>query len=256
MKIKGFDKNLCCMGMQYEIGKEYKKDVERKNMRLCTDTVFHYCDSLAQVHNFYSCANENNRFCEIEVLGDEITDNEKCRSKHIKIVREIKSEELEKLKGKINRNTGLFNTGVWNAGSWNAGDFNTGDWNAGSCNTGDYNAGSWNSCNHSNGFFNTIEDDNIKIFNKGSGMSYQEFYNSKYYKALTSVPFILTEWIQYTEKEKDGEKRKVGGYLKEYTYKEACKNWWEKLTEENKNIIKEIPNFDKAIFKEITGIDV
>ena len=28
MKIKGFDKNLCCRGMQYEIGKEFKTDAE------------------------------------------------------------------------------------------------------------------------------------------------------------------------------------------------------------------------------------
>ena len=44
---------------------------------------------------------------------------------------------------------------------------------------------------------------------------------------------------------------------KKYTYKEAWKNMWNELTEEERNIIMtELPNFDKDIFKEITGIEV
>ena len=89
-----------------------------------------------------------------------------------------------------------------------------------------------------------------------SKMSMFEFKNSLYYRALTSSPFKLTEWIEYTDKEKkeDINKAMMGGYLKKYTYKDACKNWWNNMSEENKKIILSIPNFDKDVFKDITGI--
>ena len=87
-------------------------------------------------------------------------------------------------------------------------------------------------------------------------MTLSEFRKSKYSKALCSVELKLTEWIEYTEEEKkeDETKRSIGGYLKEYSYKEACSNWWSDLTEENKEIIMSIPNFDEDKFEEITGI--
>ena len=96
------------------------------------------------------------------------------------------------------------------------------------------------------------------IFNKRSGMSARQFLDSKYYEAITSAPFNLTEWIEYSHEEKSQSKEKelIGGYLKEYSYKEACAKWWKKMSEENKEIIKSIPNFDAKIFKEITGIEV
>lgn len=99
---------------------------------------------------------------------------------------------------------------------------------------------------------------NIRIFNKPSGMSLRDFYRSRYYGALCSAPFILTEWIEYTDEEKaeDEDKAFIGGYLKTYTMEEAWANWWDALTDENKEIIKSIPNFDAEIFKEITGIEI
>ena len=89
-------------------------------------------------------------------------------------------------------------------------------------------------------------------------MTLREFRNSKYNEALCSVLFILTEWIEYTEEEmkEDENKRLIGGYLKEYSYKEACANWWSELTEENREIIMSIPNFDADKFYEITGIKI
>jgi hypothetical protein len=51
-------------------------------------------------------------------------------------------------------------------------------------------------------------------------------------------------------------KKLIGGYLKSYTYKEACKNWWNGMSRKNKAIICSMPNFDANVFKEITGIEV
>lgn len=51
-------------------------------------------------------------------------------------------------------------------------------------------------------------------------------------------------------------KELISGYLKTYTMEEAWANWWDKLDDENREIIKEIPNFDPEIFKDITGIDI
>ncbi len=353
MKIKGMDKDMKCRGFQFEVGKEYKIEHKGK-IELCSNTVFHYCDSLQKVHEHYSCnEKELNRFFEIEVLGEEVTDGQKCGSDHIKIVREIMGDELAAMKGMVNGNTGLFNTGDWNTGDgntgdgntgdgntgdgntgngntgdrntgywntgngntddwntgnrntgdWNTGDRNTGygntgnrntgnrntgDWNTGYRNTGDWNTGDWNTGNgntgdgntgyrntgdrntgdwntgygntidYSNGVFCTKPDMNIRIFNKPSGMSLRDFYRSKYYEALCRAPFLLTDWIPYTEEEKkaDPNKEMIGGYLKEYTMKEAWANWWKEMSEENKRIVQEIPNFDAKIFKEITGIEV
>ena len=299
MKIKGMDKDMKCRGFQFEIGKEYKIEHDGKPLELCSDTVFHYCDNLQQVHEHYSCnEKELNRFFEIEVLGEEVTDGKKCGSDHIKILREITGNELAAMKGMVNGNTGLFNTGNentgnrntgygntgnWNTGNkntgygntgnrntgdWNTGDRNTGYWNTGNWNTGYWNTGNWNTGNKNTGYGNTIDgsngvfctepDMNIRIFNRPSGMSLRDFYRSRYYEALRSAPFLLTEWIPYTEEEKkaDPEKEMIGGYLKEYTMKEAWANWWGEMSEEAKKIVQDIPNFDAKIFKEITGIEV
>ena len=309
MKIKGMDKDMKCRGFQFEIGKEYKIEHDGKPLELCSDTVFHYCDSLQKVHEHYSCnEKELNRFFEIEVLGEEVTDGQKYGSDHIKIVREIMGDELAVMKGMVNGNTGLFNTGdrntgdrntgdgntgnkntgYWNTGNknigngntgnkntgdrntgnkntgngntgyWNTGNGNTGNRNTGDRNTGNKNTGYGNTIDYSNGVFCTEPDMNIRIFNKPSGMSLRDFYRSKYYEALCRAPFLLTDWIPYTDEEKkaDPEKELIGGYLKEYTMKEAWANWWGKTSEKDKKIIQEIPNFDANIFKEITGIEV
>jgi hypothetical protein len=154
-----------------------------------------------------------------------------------------------------NCNTGDRNTGNCNTGNCNTGDRNTGNCNTGNCNTGDSNTGMFNSTNYSNGIFCTKEP-KICIFNIQTKMTMHDFLESKYYSALISSSFILTNWIYYTEDEmkNDIKKQSIGGYLKTYTFKEACKNWWDGLTEENKQIIISIPNFKWSIFTKITGI--
>jgi hypothetical protein len=59
------------------------------------------------------------------------------------------------------------------------------------------------------------------------------------------------------QEKKDNSKFCVqGGYLKSYEFKDAFKNMWEKLTKEQRGKIKEMPNFNKKIFKEITGVTI
>ena len=156
-----------------------------------------------------------------------------------------------------NNNSGHENSGNNNSGDFNSGDFNSGNNNSGNFNSGDFNSGDWNKCNGSCGVFCT-EEQTIRIFDKDTNMTLSEFRRSKYNRALRSVKLELTEWIEYTEEEKkeDDKKRLIGGYLKEYSYKEACANWWSELTEENKEIIMNIPNFDADKFEEITGIKI
>ena len=98
MNIKGFDRDLCCRGMQFEVGKEYRIENRDKPLKLCTDTVFHYCRSMKDVLEFYPMC-EGCRYCEIEVLGHEVSDGQKCGSDHIRILREIKGDELNSLFG-------------------------------------------------------------------------------------------------------------------------------------------------------------
>ena len=283
MYIKGFDKDLRCRGMQFEVGKEYSTGVADADISLCTNTVFHFCDSLQKVHTHYSVMpEEDNRFCEIEVLGALVSDDTKCGSNRIRIVREILGDELNIMRGLTDGNTGVFNSGHWNSGifnsgdrnsgswnsgsrnngNWNSGSRNSGDWNSGrgnsgSHNSGDWNSGDWNSGNCNSGFFCT-NSPKLRLFNKETDFTMEEFIKTEWYAVLTSGEFNLTKWRAYTDEEKaqDERKRLISGELITIPYKEACANWWASLSEKDKAIIKTIPNFDANIFAEITGIDV
>lgn len=257
MYIKGFDKDLKCRGMQFEIGKTYETGAsDDELLKCCTDTVIHFCDSLRDVHGYYS-VDGTNRFCEVEPLGKVVKEDDKLGTNKIRIVREIVGDELNYLKGLFNGNAGLFNSGNRNSGSLNFGSLNSGSCNSGDFNSGDCNSGDWNSCNRSTGLFNTKER-TITIFNKDSGMTFEEAGQMDWYTLIFKHKLRLTEWIEYTDVEKKESviRQCIGGYLKRYSYKEACANWWSKYTDDEKRIIMTIPNFDADIFEEITGIDV
>ena len=162
-----------------------------------------------------------------------------------------------------NCNTGDRNTGDWNTGNWNTGNCNTGSWNTGNCNTGswntgDRNTGDWNKSSFNTGCFNT-EEQKIMLFNKPSGMTYREWIDSDARHLLNQIPNNIVEWV-YEENMTDTEKaahpthETTGGYLKVLDESECGQLWWDALTDYQKNIIKEIPNFDADVFFQCTGI--
>lgn len=78
-------------------------------------------------------------------------------------------------------------------------------------------------------------------------------------RVINSVKPILT-WI-YSENMSEEEKTNnpshttTGGYLKKKDLKYCWQKAWEsQFTQEQKDIILNAPNFDAAVFEEITGI--
>ena len=155
-------------------------------------------------------------------------------------------------------NNGHCNTGNYNTGNYNGGNYNTGNCNNGDCNSGNHNTGDFNSGDYSSGVFNTKQHC-IYMFDKPTDWTCIDW---KYSEARTILSRIkTTEWVEYnnmTEEEKKimPEAKLTNGYLKEYDFKTACKNLWKKLNEKEKEVITQLPNFDKDKFKLITGIDI
>ena len=251
---KAFNKDLTCRNFQYEIGKEFE---HKGKIELCKSG-FHFCKKIIDIQNYYNLKNEDTRLCEIEATGQVIEGDDKCVTDKIKIIREISKEQMYKLgnEGRNNRgigNTGNGNTGDWNTGNWNTGDRNTGDWN-----TGDGNTGDWNKTNRSAGVF-CNEEPKMKMFNKETDMTYEEWRNSEAYDILTRV--TKSQWIWYdnmteAEKKKYPSAKTCDGYLKETERKTGSKEWWQSLEMHEKATIIQLPNFDLDIFNDIMELKV
>jgi hypothetical protein len=165
-----------------------------------------------------------------------------------------------------NENTGSWNTGSWNAGNENAGNRNagnenagnenTGSWNAGSRNTGSRNTGSWNAGSRNTGNFNTLTPKEINVFNKPCSI---EDWNKA--EKPNFIFFSNTVWVDESdmtdvEREEHQEWKTTGGYLKVSDYKDAFIESYNNTTEEDRQLIKKLPNFNADVFFEISGIDV
>ncbi|MFW5895675.1 MAG: pentapeptide repeat-containing protein, partial [archaeon] len=134
-----------------------------------------------------------------------------------------------------NKNTGCNNDGGLNTGCNNKGNLNTGFGNIGNRNTGDFNLTS-----HSTGVFCTQEP-KIKFFDEESNMTLKEWRSSKAYQLLLRVNLV---------------KEKICSVPEELPKEKAFRTWWKKLTEDEKETIKNIPNFNSEKFEKITGIKV
>lgn len=152
---KATDKNGCCRGFKFEVGKTYTKDTPEEELECCTDNVFHFCRELSAIERESNYKLSKSRLFEV-IAGDFVRDNDTYGTNSITILREIKGKEKQE----------LINSGDRNSGNYNSGDCNSGDWNSGDCNSGNCNSGHWNSGNRNSGDCNS-GDCNSGKYNSG-----------------------------------------------------------------------------------------
>ena len=243
---KAFDKDLKCRGFQFAVGGTYQTGFEKENLKLCTNTVFHFCRELHKIEDVSNYTLAESRICEVIATGDIVTDGEKYGTNELQILREIPADELKEYN---DSNSGRCNSGSCNSGSYNSGNCNSGDWNSGSCNSGNWNSGSYNS-----GFFNT-NIHFIRIFDKETKLRRDEINFPAF------LYFDLTVWVSHdtaTDEEKEKYKKEIetsGGFLKTLAYKDAFRLAWDKADKKEHRQLLNLPNWNNEIFKEISGID-
>ena len=233
--FKVFNPDWTCKDKQYGCPGRFEEDVTPS---ICNKGM-HFCKRASDCFNYYSF-DPNNKVAEVIAYGEVSEEGDKCATNKLEVVREIPWAELLE----------IVNTGKGCTGFCNSGD----------CNSGDWNSGDWNKCSFSNGCFNTVSP-KIYLFNKPSEWTYEDWLNSKARYLLNQIPGDVLEYIylsDMTDEEKAAhpEAETTGGYLKILDNSECAVIWWCGLSDRQKAVITAIPNFDKEIFKQITGIDV
>ena len=248
---KVFNPDWTCNGFQYEVGKTY----EMKEEPIMCERGFHACKKVSDCFSYYQF-DPKNKVAEVSLLGTVLgKDSDKQVCNKIKIVKEIKWNDMLDLVNTGIGNSGYSNSGDRNSGNWNSGDRNSGHWNSGDRNSGHWNSGHWNSGDSNSGFFNSITPDMILVFNKSCKR--KDWENAQKPDFINSVYLNLwIEWSSMSDKEKKDNKDAFvsEGYLKTISYKEAWANAYKEATKEDIELLKALPNFDADVFEEITGI--
>nr|DAF72690.1 MAG TPA: hypothetical protein [Caudoviricetes sp.] len=283
MSVKGykvFAPDWTCKGKQYTCPGTFEEYVKPS---VC-NVGMHFCKNAADCFRYYDF-DPNNHVAEVIAHGTVAEDKNKCATNNLEIVREIPWAEVLEIvntgkacTGRCNsgdRNSGNWNSGNWNSGDWNSGDSNSGDrnsgnWNSGNWNSGDrnsgdrnsgnWNSGDWNATSFSNGCFNTASS-KIYMFNKPTDWTFEQWFNCRARRLLNQIDDCPLEYVylsDMTDEEKAAhpEAETTGGYLKECTIADNAQKWWDGLNNDDRNVILSLPNFDAAIFKKVTGIDV
>ena len=256
---KVFNPDWTCRDKQYTCPGTFEENV---NPSVC-NVGMHFCKNAADCFNYYQF-NPDNHVAEVIAHGTIAEGEDKCATNKLEIVREIPWAEVLEIvntgKACTGRcNSGNRNSGDCNSGDWNSGDCNSGDWNSGDWNSGDWNSGDWNKTSFSNGCFNTVSP-KIYMFNKPTDWTFEQWFNCRARYLLNQIEDCPLEYVWFdtmTDEEKAAhpEAETTGGYLKERTTADNARKWWAGLSADDRNIIFSLPNFDAAIFKEITGID-
>ena len=272
MSVKGykvFNPDWTCRGKQYSCPGTFEEFVSPS---VC-NVGMHFCKNAADCFRYYEF-DPNNHVAEVIAHGTVEEGDNKCATNKLEIVREIPWAEVLEIVNTGKACTGCCNSGNWNSGDWNSGDWNSGNrnsgnrnsgnrnsgnWNSGNWNSGNRNSGDWNATSFSNGCFNTVSP-KIYMFNKPTDWTFEQWINCRARRLLNEIDDCPLEYVylsDMTDEEKAAhpEAKTTGGYLKERTTADNARKWWAWLSADDRNVILSLPNFDAAIFKEITGID-
>ena len=86
---KVFNHDWTCRGFKYEIGKTYTHEGE---ISLCNKG-FRFCKNLMDCFKFYNYVTQN-KIAKVEALGEVKTDDKKCVTNKIKILKEIPFDKI------------------------------------------------------------------------------------------------------------------------------------------------------------------
>ena len=153
--------------------------------------------------------------------------------------------------------TGNGSTGSCSTGKWSTGNCSTGNGSTGSCSTGNGSTGNWSISDHSTGHFSTIDYLGFSTFNKPctTGEWSDSIKPDFLYKVNVSL-WVSESNMSLEEKRDNPFYETTEGYLKVIPYKEAWKIAWEGASEDDKELLYKLPNFNAEVFKEISGIDI
>ena len=243
---KAFDKDLCCRGFQYEVGKTYKR---YGDMELCS-AGFHFHKDIRNIFDFYVYGS---RVCEVSAVGG-YSEGGKSVTNEITIGRELSGIEIDALTNKGRFNSEDRNSGDRNSGDLNSGDRNSGYRNSGDLNSGDMNSGDMNSGNRNSGYLCT-ETPKYIVFDLPTETD-MHIYKWPLFFFFDLCVFVKVQEMDESEKDNNPSYKTEGGYLKTLDYKEAWRISWSKADIEDKRKVLDIPNWNNGKFMEITGIDV
>ena len=240
---KVFNPDWTCKGKQYTCPGTFEEDV---NPSVC-NVGMHFCKNAADCFRYYDF-DPNNHVAEVIAHGTIAEGEDKCATNKLEIVREIPWAEVLEIV-----NTGKACTGTAATATAATATAATATAATGTAATG---------TKHPFPMAVSIRyRQKIYMFNKPTDWTLEHWLNCRARYLLNQIDDCPLEYVWFdsmTDEEKatHPEAKTTGGYLKERTTADNARKWWAGLSADDRNIIFSLPNFDAAIFKEITGIDV
>ena len=240
----------------YEIGKTYKTDEALK----CCSSGFHFCKKLKDCFRYHECVTWN-KIALVEAVGeiDESEDDSKCATNKIKILEEIPFNEIAQI-----RSYGVsYSKGV--NGSDGVSHSNGVSYSNGvSCSDGVSYSNGVNGSDGVNRSYGVLKcygvDNALFLANKPRTFSIfgKEVTEERFNEVYDRLQRALNGWTP-TFNNLRGLYRKFGNDWKLVPIPEAAEiskeEAWRDMPKEAIEYVASLPEFDAAMFKEITGIE-